>query len=997
MKSFFLSAFSLFAWLISAQPLTSINYSVGEGLPQSQVYAGAQDDKGYLWFGTQGGGLGRFDGKAFQNLLPSAYVLAIGEDARKTLWIGTTKGAFRKRFSNFETVQTIDNQSHNFRAFGKAPNGLFLVGSEKGVWTWDEKTEKLTPIKAHPDLDKTLVQSFFCDAEGVWIASNKGAFRYQKDGKVVAIPTLAGLPVQGICRDVAGNYWFVTYDKGVFILRGGDLKVLRVLNHPDFDNSTCCFAAKDGKVWIGTDNKGVMQVAEKDTIWKNLSEKDNLPNNNIRQIFQDSWNNIWICTSGGGVSKLLEQNFTHFNTKNGLLNDRIYALSTGKDNTIWCAVGNNGVMNYNGTTFEKPVRDSLLANLKVKTLATDNAGFLWLGTEGDGIVRVDSVENRKFTTKDGLPSSSIKSLVIDKNNHVWAATLYDGIIHIFQKEDKTFFIETIKNGIEDLLISTLKVDADNRVWFGARNGVLGYLSNRKVTKIFKAESGIPNADVRSITFDNQGLIYIGTAGEGIYSAKLNLPNLAFSPVKTARFYARNIYLLEFDKQNNLWAGSEHGVEKFIFDAQKNVSDVLHFGKNEGFLGIETCQNAVICDDLGALWFGTLNGLTTHFPNKDGQKTSVPKLHFAQISLFYQPLQQTKFADFVLSSGGIKSGLSLPYNQNHLGFDFKSVHLNSDAPIQYRWLLKGAETEWSPLSTQESVNYAKLESGDYEFLVEATTDGVTFSEPISASFSIGKPFWRMLWFQLLALTIIGLGIYFLIKYRENKIRAKENALREQLEIKNNLLMLEQKALQLQMNPHFIFNVLTGIQSLVVNHKNDEAREQISNFAQLMRNILSNSRKPMISLKEEIETLEGYLHIEQNSQKADFDYVIKIAQNIDIEDIKLPPMLLQPFVENALIHGIARLNHKGHITIDFNLEGEILHATISDNGIGREKSAELKGLSPKSHESAAIDITTERLKALSNTEGVAPLRFSNILNTDGSIGGTKVDVLIGVDVF
>jgi ligand-binding sensor domain-containing protein len=983
--------------LLSAQPLTSINYSVSEGLPQSQVFGVTQDDKGYLWFGTQGGGLGRFDGKIFQNFLPSTYVWGIGEDSDKTLWIGTSKGAFRKRHSDFEPVLTADNQAHTFRAFGKAANGVFLIGSEKGLWFWEEKTQKIQPLKVHPVLDKTIVQSFFCDDKGIWIASNKGAFCYQKNGTLLAIPTLAGMPVQSIAKDLSGNYWFVTYDKGVFILRGGDLALIRTLNHPDFDNATCSFAAKDGIMWIGTDNKGVMQVALKDSIWKNLSEKDNLPNNNIRQIFQDSWNNIWICTSGGGVSKLLEQNFTHFNTKNGLLNDRIYALCEGVNNTIWCAIGNNGVMTYNGAQFEKPQQDSLLPTFKVRTLATDSNGLIWLGTEGDGIVVMDGYSNRKLTTADGLPSNIIKSIVVDKNNHVWAATLYDGIVHIVQNEDRTFFIETIKNNISDLLISTLKVDAENRVWFGARNGVLGYIVNRKIAKLFKSESGIPNADIRSIMFDNQGLLYIGTAGEGIFSSKTNASNLQFTPLKTTHFYAKNIYLLQLDKQNNLWAGSEHGVEKFILDTKRNVMDVLHFGKNEGFLGIESCQNSAICDANGALWFGTLNGLTTHIPNKDGQKTSLPKLHFEKISLFYQPLQQTKFANFMLPSGGIKKGLVLPYNQNHLSFDFKSVHLNSDAAMQYRWMLKGAETEWSPLSTQEAVNYAKLESGDYEFMVQATADGVTFSEPISAPFTVSKPFWRMLWFQLLALSLVALGVYFLIKFRENKIRAKENALREQLEIKNYLLTLEQKALQLQMNPHFIFNVLTGIQSLIVNQKTEEARQQISNFAQLMRNILSNSRKQLISLKEEIDTLEGYLHIEQQSQKADFDYAIHISDNVAIEDIQLPPMLLQPFIENALIHGIARLKHKGKIDISFDLKGETLHVCITDNGIGRQKAAELKGLSPKNHESAAIDITTERLKARTNTEGGQPLTISDIVNPDGSIGGTKVEVLIGVEVF
>lgn len=998
LKLAFSIPFCLFFLKIIAQPLASINYSVREGLPQSQVYAGCQEENGYLWFGTQGGGLGRFDGKIFQTFLPSAYVSAIIEDADKTLWVGTTKGVFRKHHLVFEAVQTTDNQSHNFRAFTQNNKKELFIGSEKGVWIWQQNAQKIQKINLHKDIDNAIVHALFSDEKGIWIAGNKGVFCYQNNGQLTAFSSFSGISVQAIAKDRSGNYWVVTYDKGIFVLNGSDFKIIKNINHPDFEHATCCFISKDGKIWIGTDNKGVMQLGEKDNTWKNWNENSNLPNNNIRQIFQDSWQNIWICTSGGGVSKLLNQNFTHFNTQNGLLNDRIYALCEGRDNLIWCAVGNSGVMSYDGVNFHKPLIDSLLSSAHVRTMATDSKGTIWMGTEREGIVMMDNFQNQKLTTKQGLSSNNIKSLVIDKNDHIWAATLYDGLIHIAANDDGSFFIENIKEGIPDFLISTLEVDAQNRVWFGTRSGLLGYVVQRKVSKVFRKANGIPNADIRSIAFDNQGFIYIGSAGEGILTASLNSENLTFSSIKTSRFYAKNIYLLQFDKQNNLWSGSEHGVEKFIFDKQKNVIDVSHFGKNEGFLGIETCHNAVLCDATGALWFGTLNGLTRHFPSNDVQKASVPKLHFEQISLSYQPLQQTKFANFALESGGIKQGLVLPYYQNHLGFTFKSVHINSDVAIQYRWMLKGAETVWSPLSTQEAVNYAQLEPGDYVFMVQATTDGVTFSDSISAPFSISQPFWQMLWFRILALVLLVASVYFVVKYRENKIRAKENALREQLEMKNNLLTLEQKALQLQMNPHFIFNVLTGIQSLIINQRTEEARQQISNFAQLMRNILSNSRKPLISLKEEIDTLEGYLHIEQQSQKSDFEYQINTAQNIDTEDIKLPPMLLQPFVENALIHGISRLTQKGKIDISFNLEENILYCCITDNGIGREKSAELRGLTPKKHQSAAIDITTERLKFIKHTEGVAePLKISDILTAEGQVVGTKVEVWIGVETF
>jgi ligand-binding sensor domain-containing protein len=987
----------LYAIASLAQPITGITYSVGEGLPQSQVFAMAQDAKGYMWFGTQGGGLGRFDGKSFKTFLPSEYVSAIAIETNKTLWVGTKKGAFRWQGSKFESVQITDNQAHHFTTFAKSASGTLWIGSERGLWTFDEKSQKIQKRTLQQELDRAYIQSFFNDEKGTWIATSRGVFLLDKDDKIQSIALSKGIPFQSICKDANGFYWLISYNQGVFILKNNDLQIEKIIQHPDFDRALCSFATVDGKVWIGTESKGIMQLSVKDTLWKNLNESDNLPSNHIRQIFQDSWNNIWIGTSGGGVTKLLAQNFTHFNTKNGLANDRIYALSEGKNGTIWCAVGNNGVMNYNGSSFQKPIRDSLLSNIKSKSLATDNAGRLWIGSEGDGILLIDSTQNRKFTTTEGLASNFIKSIVIDKNNHIWAATQSDGIIHLYQKSVNNFFIENIKASLPDLFISTLKLDNENRLWFASKNGIVGYLINGKIGKVYAAENGIPNVAIRCIAFDNQGFIYLGTAGEGIFIANLRVPDLKFSLLKSTQYYAKNIYLLQFDKQNALWVGSENGVEKLTLDALGNANNVQHYGKNEGFLGIETCQNAALCDQNGNLWFGTLNGLTRHFPNSGAQKSSVPKVHFVSVNLFYQALENTKYANFALLSGGIKEGLTLPYHQNHLSFDFKGIHLNSDAPMQYRWMLKGAETQWSPLSVQESVNYANLLPGDYVFMVQATIDGVNFSEPISAPFSVAKPFWQMLWFRILALSIIALCIYFLIKYRENKIRAKELILREQLEIKNKLLTLEQKALQLQMNPHFIFNVLSGIQGLIVNQKTEEARQQISNFALLMRNILSNSRKQLITLKEEIETLEGYLQIELQNQKSDFDYQINITQHINSEEVKLPPMLLQPFVENAVIHGIARLERRGKIEINFDLQGEILYCSISDNGIGRIKSTELKGLSPKKHQSAAIDITTERLKAMAISETQPTLQISDILNADDTVEGTKVEAWIGVEVF
>jgi sensor histidine kinase YesM len=229
------------------------------------------------------------------------------------------------------------------------------------------------------------------------------------------------------------------------------------------------------------------------------------------------------------------------------------------------------------------------------------------------------------------------------------------------------------------------------------------------------------------------------------------------------------------------------------------------------------------------------------------------------------------------------------------------------------------------------------------------------------------------------------VYFWIK----RIKNREQKRREALEIQNRLLQLEQKALQLQMNPHFIFNALNSIQSLIVTQDYGVARQEINHFAKLMRGILNNSRKTSISLKEEIETLEEYLHIEQFCQKNPFTFTVKTSDAIDPENLEIPPMLLQPFVENAVIHGVSTLNYEGHIEVFFDTNEDVLTCRVRDNGIGREKTALLQEARKSGHQSVALSVTQERLTAIGGS-----LVLQDILDANGKVCGTEAIIRLKV---
>ncbi len=299
-----------------------------------------------------------------------------------------------------------------------------------------------------------------------------------------------------------------------------------------------------------------------------------------------------------------------------------------------------------------------------------------------------------------------------------------------------------------------------------------------------------------------------------------------------------------------------------------------------------------------------------------------------------------------------------------------------------------------MSDRTSARYAGLPSGSYHFEVAATTDGgKTFSEPTVFSFEIATPTWRAPWFLGLV-ALVGSGFLIaLFAGSARRIRREEARKRQELEARNTVLELEQKALRLQMNPHFIFNALNGIRGLIDGEHDAEARQQISRFATLMRGILNNSRSASITLAEEVKVLDGYLDMERFCQPFDFTYTIELPEGPDPEEVGLPPMLIQPFVENAVLHGLSGRKSAGHLSVSFraavpNIAGRAprfgwMQCFIQDDGVGRAAAAVRNRERSPGHQSVAMDVTRERLRAMGGSMVV-----EDLTHPDGTPAGTRI---------
>ena len=1037
MKRFQLPSVFLLVWSsLAAQSYYFQQLSVGEGLPQSQVYAALQDSRGYLWLGTQGGGLARFDGKTFRNFsiregLAGNYVQAIAEGSEGKLWVGTNQGVSCFDGASFRSFSFGENAVPIVNDLAFSKNKKLWIATSQGLFSLEN--DSVSPVKNSDGAAFGAVSSVFTDSRGaLWVGEESGIFKFE-NGAFEHVWKRKS-EVFDFTETTHGEVLAAVFNIGIIGFSTAGERLGYLSNDLPSRRVQCLWKAADGRIWAGSQDRGAFVLTLPDTAGVavsglvHLTENQGLCNKNIRCITGDIWGNVWLGTSGSGVCKYGGQEFEHFDEARGLRSNFVYSicpdrvqLDSGevRSGGIWLSAGDRGFSHFDGKNFQHFSVDSGFVNIKCKALHQDRQGRLWVGTEGAGVAVVESSAGgaleprfRFLNKKKGLAGNWIRDIEEDASGNLWAATT-DGGISKIQMNDLpsgsfNFINFNREQGLNDLTVNALHFDRQGRLWFASQRGGVGFLQNETV-KMLDTGNGLPSTGYRCLAEDSLGYLWVGTAGRGVGRAAIygnSSPEFQFFGQNDGLTSA-NVYLLQFDGQGRLWVGSERGVDRLTLDASRNIVEVRHFSRAEGFQGIETCQNASLLDDRGNLWFGTVNGLTRYRPAPDSVNAAPPKLHFTGIRLFYELLENTEFKDFATPEGGLKNGTVFPHKKNHLGFEFFALNFSNPGKVAYSWQLVGSEEDWSPFSARSEVSYANLPPGDYTFRVRAISDfGFRVSETtglseirnpkseIEVSFTIEPPFWATWWFKLGVGVAIAVAVWGGFRWRLRQVKRQAAKEREQLELRNRLLTLEQKARQLQMNPHFIFNALNSIQSLVTAGNVDSARQYILKFGRLMRAVLDNSRQAFIPLEKEIETLWQYLEMEQFCREGKFDFEIS-TDGLQSDDLQIPPMLLQPFVENAILHGIGPLSdRKGRVVVRFFEKNNLLEVVIRDNGIGIEQSQARKA-GQETRSPAGIAVTCERLELLKNDAGfTAPaVEMRQLTGADGEVEGTEVRVRIG----
>ncbi|MGZ4035377.1 MAG: ligand-binding sensor domain-containing protein, partial [Bacteroidia bacterium] len=898
---FLLTSFSGFS-----QQYNFHNYSVKDGVAQSQVYGLLQDSRGYLWMGTRGGGISRFDGINFKTFsvndgLINNYVFCIKEDPQHNIWIGTNNGLSKYNGISFTNFQpSTDSTQVWIQEIDIDPKGRKWLATNIGVLLLDEKG--FVNISDRLKEKRTVINAIHVDRSGaVWYGSADGLFKINETGSVFSVIKFdksrgfMNNSITSIKEDNKGNIWIGTYGDGVYVF--DQKKFFRIDYHLELYKQTVLdiyFDSHDN-AWFATLSHGVAQYnAEAKTfIW--LTENEGLSNNHVQSVIQDKSGNYWFGTSGGGVCNYFGKQFTNYDKSSGLAGNFIYSIFRDSKSRLWIGTSDKGLSVYDSTKFYSYNSSNGFADVKVKAINEDNNGNIFIGTDGQGVYEFDGKE---FKPVEELTKKYIRAIAKDKSGDLWIATAGAGLFKLILNESKIKLQNyTTADGLLHNRLTCLHYDKQGRLWYGTENNGIGYLVNDVIQKqTLSKKDGLPSNTIRCLTEDSSGYLWAGTAGYGIASFPLYQGDFKIKFYDhTNGLTSSNIYLMCADNNNNLFVGTETGLDYIYLDKTRKPVDIKHYSKGEGFTGVETCQNSVFNDPDGTIWFGTINGLSKYNPANLVKNENEPITTITDVKLFYESISSTPYKKFASDWNAI-SYLDLPYDQNHLTFDFFAINFSNPDAVKYQWKLEGFDKDWSPISKNHSILYSNLSAGDYTFLVKACNeDNVWNKEPVKLKFHIGAPVWLQWWFIVMIIVIVFSVVFYVFKWRENRITTKALEQQKKLQLEKEVVELEQKALRLQMNPHFIFNALNSIQSQIGNDNEQVARYYLAKFSRLMRQILDNSRNAVITLEEEVNTLENYLLIEKFCNGDRFDYKIMVDPAIEKDYVKIPPMLLQPFIE------------------------------------------------------------------------------------------------------
>jgi ligand-binding sensor domain-containing protein len=952
---------------ISAQQPASIHYTIDEGLPSNEVYDTYEDSLGYIWFATDHG-ISRFDGYSFRNYSTSDglvhnTIFGFHEDCRGRLWMRTFNSSLcylendsLKPYAYNKQLQTFLGRDFIQRfAFDKAGN-LWFVSIRKmlGLFKQDVHTGNIERIKLSSgfnafirELDSGEIIAGIDEDNGYQTKEQTNdSILYADHTWLFRMPESKTIDSRSLirCQRKGKSAFVFTYDAQLAMIENGRISFRA--SFPQVVNE--CYVDND-KLWLCMNGFSQFNPATHEpTILKEFLGTS---------MLRDRMGNYWFTTIDNGVFLVRNMQLTALDRLRNQQFGELLCLNVYKNNLI--ALDNKGTVFRFGLS-ETGI-DTLTSEIWPEKIPGANTFYgvsekqrlflqknVYQINEQNLTWNSSRVVNGKMNVSGARGYAQTGDSLLIAGNNGWYISDMDG----------NFFYSSAKSGFTSFC-TAIAVGPDHKIWIGTSDGFYVFSKNKTVP--YEPTNPLFRQRVTDIEFGRNGEVFVSTRGGGLIIIDGN-----------KQYNLRMKDGLSSDQCGNicvddsvLWLCSNSGLNKISI--HRNASELsFHIECINTQHGLPSMMVSDVVRAGNFLFLATGKGLAWF---------DVETLHF---NLIPPPVYIRTFLTNNRETDTTANHLL--WNDRNISIGFIALLFRSPGIVNYRYRLEGYETSWN-YTTERMARYFNLPPGQYTFVVSAMNEnGLWNDHPATMRFYIPAHFSETTWFRILIILLIisvaaGIVFYYL-KQQRNRTQTILA-----------LAQAEQKALRAQMKPHFIFNSLNSIQNFIINHDDDSAHIYLTSFAQLMRRVLDHSRFSMITLQEELETMGIYLELEKLRFGETFRFAIDVQSDIQPATLLIPPLFIQPYIENAIWHGLQLQKNAPQLHIRFSIEKNKLICIIEDNGIGRKRSREMQHT--QHHTSTGMKNVEERIALLNSTsrEKIS-VEIVDLQDHEGNATGTRV---------
>lgn len=988
-----------------------------------------QDSRGFMWFGSYAG-LYMFDGYTFSHFqhntddtlsISDNKIRRIIEDEKGNFWVGTQNGL------NYFDIRKRSFKRYNDKAkFGIGITYINKIKQDKHKNIWVAASDGLYRMdSAHKKCQSyffnTIVSSMELSDSGVYALTPKGV--HFKGNKSDNFDFIKILPVEQpkwndqlimMLKDDNGILW-IGSRYGLFYINTLQ-NSLTISRHHLFKNELIRHIVKKSKIelWIETKKGFYMlntQTLEFERYRPNPLFPESYTEKKLFNLYHSQANNIlWVQTIDMEVKKVVlnKQQFQHipFTLMDYIPSiPNLFEMYDYSPNTLLIRHRTGAVFLDINTRKTTPFTYQPNYNVEnwqsgVICFFEQGNGKLWIGTD-KGLFLFNK-NTQKFTNLEAqIKDFSVfrktipRKIYRDKNGYLWVATWGTGVYKVdFSKKTIKNYLNTKKDSSQYTTgARSILEDKKGNIWVGTRGGLCKYIEEADSFKIYRNDINDPKSMSENTAFciyeDKEDNIWVGTYGGGLN--KLDVKKEVFKHYTTKNgLLNNNVFGILPDSKDNLWLLGYDGISVYnpntdTFQVFKKTNGLLN-EKYEAFLyGKSRFTNR--------FYFAGTKGIDFFNPDSIKLSTLDPHVYITDFKLFNKTVPISKgekdTKTFYLNEDiSFTKHLTLAYEQNVIGFEFAALDYSAPKNIQYAYILEDFDKNWQFIGNNRSATFTNLNPGDYTFKVKATNgDGVWGTKIASLKLTVLAPWWQTWWFRsLVFITLASIGFAF-YQYRISQIKERE-AIKTTLN--KRIAEVKMEALRSQMNPHFIFNALTSINLFILKNDTETASFYLNKFSRLMREVLDHSRSDLITVEEELNTLKTYIEIEKMRFRNAFNFDLDVQPTARISTIQVPPLIIQPYVENAIWHG---LKHKKDgdaiLKIAIFEDSEYFYIIVEDNGVGRTKTLELKKNNTNQHTSHGLNVTEERIKQYSEAHFVeASVETIDLMNDNQQPIGTRI---------